>query len=354
MTGLGALLLAMGAGCGGTSGVIVPDPTDSATATDPHQVVLDALLVEDLGIDCGGESGPSRTCRTLSITCEGLDPISVELRVTEPPDETPRVGTIIAGSGGDGSSWWNSGSDDAVETLRLAGHRVVERRWLSPWMAGEAGFATAACRYGGVLKWVHETLDDGGPHCAIGNSVGASEVATFLLSRPEAFLLDGAVLQSGPPLTALDLACLPDDDTWTARCEAYFDDNGVCRVGVRECTVHQDPPTEIPGLIDLALPGTPCQDQDPDALAALQAESTWPPGASVGDLPVPVSQLIGSEDCVEAVPFGFLFAELAGIDATRVEGANHKPQASPEGVAALQQALAETCFPVAHQEGESP
>jgi pimeloyl-ACP methyl ester carboxylesterase len=330
-------------GCSnGEDSASIPDPrdTDTATATSLYP----DLEIIDLGIDCGANSNDDKVCQTLQVTCEGLDPITAHLRISEATSGSPFLGTLVTGSGGGGNSWWNSGSDDAVQFLRDAGYRVVERRWPTPWMAGEAGLRKTACRYASLLKWVAQTVAPEGPICAVGNSVGATEVGTLLTARSEWTLLSGAVLQSGPPFTRLDLACLPNiDPEWPDACENSFDEFGVCSEGTRECTVYEDESSEIADLIDLAFPGTPCVDQDLDALAEFQAESTWPPGALPGSLPIPTAVLVGAKDCVEAVPFALLFAELAGIEARSIEGANHKPQASQEGLSALLTALQENC-----------
>ncbi len=318
-----------------SSGETRPDSGATAPTAPPPEVV-------DLDIACRSGLVADTECFTLEVTCEDLPPLIAEVRVSRPPPEvTPRK-LLMVSSGGGGDSYWNN-SLDVGEDLVTAGYVLVDRRWQEPWTSGEAGLVRASCRYAALLRWVHVNQTEDLPVCTVGNSLGASEVATVLVTRPEADLVTAATLSSGPTLTRLDLGCVPDSDpSWPEQCEALAEDIGVCTDALSGCSVHENADSEIPGLIDLAFPGTPCSDQDITQVEALRAESTWP---TQGDpvLTVPTEVLVGSQDCSGAIPYAALFAELSGATPVTLEGASHKLQSTSEGLAAIVDSVERIC-----------
>lgn len=312
-------------------------PTDSAPVqTDPPPQVI------DLDIECPTGLVDDTDCYTLEVTCDDLPPLIAEVRVSRPPPDVPTRKVLFVSSGGGGDRHWNT-SLDVGEDLVAAGYVLIDRRWQEPWMTGEAGLVRASCRYAALLRWVHVQHAGDLPLCVSGNSLGASEVATVLVTRPEAELVTAAILTSGPPLTRLDLGCVPDSDpTWPDECEALTEALGVCPDELSGCSVHQNADSEVPGLIDLAFAGTPCGDQDESQVDSLRVESTWP---TDGDpqLTVPTEVLVGTQDCSGAIPYAAMFVELSGATAVPLEGATHKLQSTSGGLAAILESVERIC-----------
>ncbi len=317
---------------------LVVSCTDGTATRDTGR----AAEVIELDAPCRQGTVPGSECMTLEVTCEGLPPIQVAVQVSEPPEGVPVRKLLVVAGGGSGEQHWTH--KDTESALIDAGYRVIDRRWLEPWMTGEQGIQRTSCRFAALLRWAHVAHGQDLPLCAIGNSMGATEIATVALSRPEAELIDAAILSSGPTLTRLDLACVPETDPgWAGQCETLTQDLGVCADALSECSVHDDPDSDIADVIDLAFEGTPCRDSDPDRADELLAESTWPTDGT-GALPMPTELLFGANDCGNAAPFAALFAELSGAPTITVDEGRHKLQSTPEGRAAISDSVERLCL----------
>ncbi len=291
--------------------------------------------------DCRAGQLDDTECRSLEVTCEGLEPLRVDLRISHPPEGVTPVRTVLLGSGGGGDYHWTN-SALQLGQLQDRGWTVVDRNWNHPWMTGEAGFVPAGCRLQAVITWLHHELGDDGPLCATGNSMGASELAQALTAAGGTEL-DGAVLASGPPLTRMDWACVPDSDpTWAETCRDLTEGVGVCLDDEQFCSMHDKEHSGISEIIDLAFEGSPCTEADPEAVAAFQAESTWPLDGEAA-VPVPAEILLAADDCSGATPMAALYSELSGVPVSTVDGASHTLQNTQAGLDALIAAVERVC-----------
>jgi hypothetical protein len=267
----------------------------------------------------------------LRVAAEGLAPIEVELRVTEPPAGTSVVGTVVLGSGDVGMTFYGdlTDADLLVGELASLGFRVVDRRWSTPWFEAGSGILEQSARYATLLVWIHENLHTGGGFGATGNSAGGGEIAYALTKWHLGDRLDVAVLTSGPPFTRLDYFC--DDPPlaeWASLCSAVVPD------GVFECAA----PTCTPE------PGNPLCPVLPVGASSseLEADSILFPGATLDFPDTALFGVFGTRDCTSAVPMGLVFFDAVASPTTisYASGAPHAIAVNPNGRDAIVQALA--------------
>jgi hypothetical protein len=215
------------------------DTTQSQTTTvtvepsDPTGTATGAEMTCPAGI--GGTTGA--TCYQLDVSCPGIaDWPNTYLKVNQPAGTS--LGTVIltTGSGGnytydvdpdflesDGTT--NGGLsvvDGILNTVAPnAGYTTVQVAF-SPldnatefpdgWLTGPGGVRRLACRYAAVAQWVFTNIQNSStsvPMCATGNSGGAGAIAYALTDYAESDILSMVETTSGPPMSRLDLACVP-------------------------------------------------------------------------------------------------------------------------------------------------
>ena len=62
--------------------------------------------VRELGESCPAGPIAGTRCRRLEVSCDGLKPIRVQLRITPPDAGVERRGTVVMGSGGAGGGFY--------------------------------------------------------------------------------------------------------------------------------------------------------------------------------------------------------------------------------------------------------
>ena len=69
---------------------------------------LGPMLVTELKEPCSMGAGqvPNTSCRALKVSCPGLEPIQVQIRITEPAAGVPFRGTVVVGSGRGGHGFY--------------------------------------------------------------------------------------------------------------------------------------------------------------------------------------------------------------------------------------------------------
>jgi hypothetical protein len=167
-----------------------------------------------------------------------IDPILVELRNTPPIGDY--VGTVVFGTGGNGTTWYekNDGAPVKVllEELLDRGFRVVQYRWVTPWSESSnypgTSIKSLSARYAMLIDHIEQAIHtepSGEVFCAVGNSHGANQIAYALSTWNSAGWnleekLDLAVLTDGPNFVRHDLLC----GYGTAACELPL---GILAVG---------------------------------------------------------------------------------------------------------------------------
>jgi hypothetical protein len=140
---------------------------DMSTGGDPLKVES----VSKRAAACSGAPGAASRCEAYDVVCEGLPAAVVEVAYYNRTAGTSDKGSIVFGSGGDGTGFYNY-----TQTKRLldAGYNVIDRRWPAGWFtAGTAGPQQTACRLAALLRYLRASVAPTGAFCATGNS-GAS------------------------------------------------------------------------------------------------------------------------------------------------------------------------------------
>jgi hypothetical protein len=275
-------------------------------------------------------------CKQLQVTdCAGADDAGVQAMVY-PPQGNER-GTVVLGTGGPGTGFY----DSAVATaLAQAGFRTVNRAWDIPWETGPGGMAAAACRYATLVTWVSQRPWQQGPLCATGNSGGSSEISYALAHYGGEAVLDFAVPTAGPPMGRLDYGCLGDATWESTECPALFADTNCGNNN--QCVYNAN----NRATIDLAYPGTPCEDADAGFAQDFLDDSVMSPTADVDYGTTGVHFVYGVDDCTIAVPLGLLHAN-AITSSVQIEwvSAPHAVFSTNAGRNAIVSALDTGCVP---------
>jgi hypothetical protein len=314
-----ATVLALAASCGGGGGGASDAPSLLGTVT--------ALTA---ACPSGAGGLPSSTCRLLSISGGGNATLEVELRIAEANPAVPFLGTVVLGSGGEGTSFYGDfpGAIDLLVGLQDLGFRVVDRRWQTGWFTTDEDPRRQSSRYAALLQWVHDNVHTTGAFVATGNSGGAGEIAYALTTWGAGDLLDVAVLSGGPPLSRLDWLCGdPPSPEWAATCASIVPP-GELTCGTTVCT--PDAGITLCGF----LPASPAAGElEESSILHADAELSFPDTALHG--------LFGAEDCTNAVPLGLLFFDSVTSAKTVafVSGAPHQMPATLEGRRAILTAI---------------
>lgn len=348
--------------------VLVADASADDVQSTPDASVSDVLQpdasagdasvlggVRVLREGCAASSGPlaGTTCRTLEVTCGGLEPLEVELLVTTPAAGVASRGVILFGSGGAGTGLWSgpATTNQMMERLRRAGFLLIERRWLNDrnegWFKSSAGLgvAASACRHATLVRWIDRTYRTGDqPLCATGNSGGSAELGWSITRQDSSELLDFALLSSGPVHRA-DYGCAPmAPAAWTAECAALNTRN-CAGCASRTCTLANG----VRSLIDAAYgTQTTCSGRaTPFDAARMLADSPVPSGRL--NLPrTRVTFLIGALDPGPYLPLaaGLYEAMRAAGTSTSlsvVAGVDHEFQTFADGAARIESELMTQC-----------
>ncbi len=217
---------------------------------------LGCVTVEDAGACASGPSplAGTNTCKTLRIECADTPALDVELRINEPASGTSLRGTVVLGTRGTGTLFFEDdvGGDVVVAELAADGFRVVQRRWAGPAGPGGSGWIqlgtcvrASSCLYATLLDWVYENVHTSGAFAAVGTSGGAGEVGYALSTWGMSEILDLAVLAGGPPFVRLDYVC-NDATPWPTLCQTVLPTNMI------ECSAPGEPPCLMvpgPGLV---------------------------------------------------------------------------------------------------------
>lgn len=320
---------------------VPPDGASTLVPPGPPGRVLPKGSVSDGGACAQTPAGslPNTTCRELSVTCPSLSNLAVQLLVSRPPDGIPLRGTLLFGTGGGGTSFYQQSASarDMMERLRNVGFVVVQRSWAKGWhVTGAGGVALAACRYSTLLQWVRDNVHASGGFCASGNSAGSVEIAYALSRYGMDAVLDFAVPTGGPPLARMDEACPSTQaTTWPSECSALLSRYpGVC--GTTACTYN----TFGQQFVDAAYAGTPCASGSAADRATLHADSVTSSDADL-QLSIPVHAVMGQKDCTQAISQGLTWYD--GIKSQKtiefVVNVEHEVQQTVEGAAAIEGAL---------------
>lgn len=277
------------------------------------------------------------SCVVVDVSCAGLPDRRVELNIHDPqPGVTPR-GTIVMGSGGNGTGFYLNPEygQETADALTAAGYRLIDRSWDGPegWYGDtDAGLRASSCRYATLLTWVKETYLLGPAYCATGNSGGSAEIGYALTNWQRSEILDLAVPTGGPAVTRLDLICLgQDDQDWLAACDAFIDDSQWSCAPT--CTVAPD--HEVCTII-----------QDPSA-ESLRADSVFFEGAPLDYGAMRLHFLYGTADCGPNVPssMNWATAVTSDVEIEIVDGMPHPTMTTPIGRDAMVRVLTEECVP---------
>lgn len=291
------------------------------------------------------KSPPAATrCESYEVVCAGLPPAVVDVAVYEAAMGVPSRGSIVFGSGGDGTGFYNFSQ---AKALVEAGYTLLDRRWPAGWFTGaDDGPQQAACRLAALVRHFRATPPAAGPLCATGNSGGSAELTYALTWQGAGAALDFALPTSGP-FHRLDLACQgAADPDWPGECEALR--SMTCPdCASQTCQLGNGPRT----LMDVAFADTPrCSAPGPGDLELLEQRSPAL-GPDLADLAgARVQLLIGEDDPGAYAPLATaLFNALAdaGVDAgiDYVADAPHEMDTTQAGADAIRDALLASCVP---------
>ncbi len=281
------------------------------------------------------------SCQGFVVRCPSVSHDATGFLGVLPPDGTPR-GVVMLFGGGAGRGWWSESSDlggPFVEGLRSDGFVVVQTSWETGWSAAAPGEQTdpavLACRPATVVDWVHAHHwtpgDPVGPvgrcgFCVTGNSGGASQVSYALSHYGLEPILDAVIPTSGPPHAALDKGCLRRPGE-----EAYW--------------YSPDSARTIDSSYGFYGGGGPCETHDPAFTARWLGGAVDTGGDDYVHPATRVHFIFGGLDGGNAPDLGRDYRarlEAAGsplVSEVEVPTMPHSVQASPDGLAALRDAI---------------
>jgi hypothetical protein len=155
---------------------------------------------------CLSGSTKGAACSSISVSCPGVPDLTATLSEAFPTGTA--TGTIILLSGGDGTTFFNSGFANAY----LAdGFRVVQLGWTTEWEdTGGVGLKSAACRGATVFKYVFDNVQGGDRttgFCAQGTSGGGAAITYALAQYGLSNYFDYVVIAAGPGVARMDYGC---------------------------------------------------------------------------------------------------------------------------------------------------
>jgi hypothetical protein len=155
---------------------------------------------------CLSGSTKGAACTSINVSCPGVPDLTATLSEAFPTGTA--TGTIILLSGGDGTTFFNSGFANAY----LAdGFRVVQLGWTTEWEdTGGVGLKSAACRGATVFKYVFDNVQGGDRttgFCAQGTSGGGAAITYALAQYGLSNYFDYVVIAAGPGVARMDYGC---------------------------------------------------------------------------------------------------------------------------------------------------
>lgn len=293
---------------------------------------------------CEKSPGAASRCVTYDVVCGGLPAAVVEVAYYDRTPGTADKGSIVFGSGGDGTGFYNY-----TQTKRLqdAGYNVIDRRWPAGWFTGgTAGPQQTACRLAALLRHVRKNIVPTGAFCATGNSGGSAELSYALTWQGAGKVLDFAMPSSGP-FHRLDLACQGEADAaWKAQCAALVASR-CPDCASRTCQLANGPRS----LMDVSFANTTKCTASTAADLALLATLGPAQGPSAAKLDgAPVRFLTGKDDTGAYAPLqtalvDALKATGASAEIVYVTGAPHEMDSTTAGATAIYDGLTSRCIP---------
>ena len=316
----------------------------STTAVGTTGAPVDESVVK-LDVPCEKSPPAATRCERYEVTCEGLAPAVVDLAIYEPKPGNESKGTILFGSGGEGTGFYNFTQANA---LLDAGYTIVDRRWPDCWFTGGTdGPQQTACRLAALIRHLRADPPATGPLCATGNSGGSVELGYALTWQDAGPSLDFAMPTSGP-FHRLDLACQGEaDPDWPAACDALR--QATCPDCLsKTCQLASGPRT----LMDKSFGGPMrCMTPGPGDLELLHDRSPalGPSVAGLGALPIHF--MIGKDDDGAYEPLATalhdaLAAAGLAVDIAYITGAPHEFDMTVAGGDAIREALLARCVPL--------
>lgn len=338
------------AACGGGGGSVdAPGAADGAVDGPPIDARPDGLgSVDNVPGSCSNGSLPRTSCRLLRVSCPDVADVQVEIRITDPPTGTSRIGTVVLGTGGGGTSYYEGDAVARAMMLDLsdAGYRLVQRQWIGGdgWITGPGGFPAVSCRYATLLQYIHDNIHQSSlteALCATGNSGGSSEIAYALARWGRGMILDAAVPTGGPPMGRLDHGCLDGADAaWQAECATLVGTSSTC--APISCSYS----ASAAMLIDSAYGADHCATTDATFRPTFLADSAAAPTNTFSYPATKLDFIYGADDCTEAVPLGLAFASqvTSPKTITFVPNTPHPVFSTPEGATAIYNAIVADCL----------
>jgi hypothetical protein len=292
---------------------------------------------------CEKAPGAASRCESYDVVCGGLPAAVAEVAYYDRSAGTSDKGSIVFGSGGDGTGFYNY-----TQSKRLldAGYNLIDRRWPAGWFTGgTAGPQQAACRLATLLRHLRAGVAATGAFCATGNSGGSAELAYALTWQGAGKVLDFALPSSGP-FHRLDLACQGETDAaWKTQCQMLVSSRCPDCAG-RLCQLGSGPRS----LIDLSFSAMPkCTAATAADLPMLM--TLGPAQGPAGNLDgVPTRFLTGKDDpgayaALQTALHDSLKASGASVEIVYVTGAPHEMDSTTAGATALFDALSSRCVP---------
>jgi len=334
------------------------DETQSSTTS------VDIVSVDPVGtatsetITCPSGGATGATCYQLDVSCPGTADFNAYLKVNQPTGTS--LGTVLLGTGSGGNYAYDVDPDflegsgpinggltvvDGVLNASVAnkGYTTVQVAFSAldnasdtpdGWLTGPGGVRRLACRYATVAQWVYTNIQKSNtalPMCATGNSGGAGAIAYALTDYGQSNILSMVETTSGPPMTRLDLACVPSSQGTTMPF--------VCNTG--------DPTQTLPlyySLSDAEIIDPTYPSGEPFCSNAINQSGTEAPlGLFSSDMilggPQPpkvgsttVNIVLGGLDTTAAVQQAQKFGQALGLtERTCVEDAPHAIPSVPDG-----------------------
>ena len=177
----------------------------STPETDPNALSLGTVTV--LGsATCLSGATKGAACTSINVSCPGVPDLTATLSEAFPTGTA--TGTIILVSGGDGTTFFNSGF---ANTYLADGFRVVQLAWTTEWEdTGGVGLKSAACRGATVFKYVFDNVQGGDRStgfCAQGTSGGGAAITYALAQYGLSNYFDYVVIGAGPGVARMDYGC---------------------------------------------------------------------------------------------------------------------------------------------------
>lgn len=316
----------------GTMTVMPSDPLGSAEPSTATGAQLSSCPTFS-----GGLTGA--TCYQVNTSCDGIADYSVYLKVNTPTG-TPK-GTVIFGTGTGGSAlydydsdfFYNNGATNGgmavVQGVLNAGYTTVQISFGSPfnsnagtvngWLQGPGGVRRLACRYATVANWVYQNIHNANtsaPFCATGNSGGSGAIGYAVYNYGLRTIFSMIETTSGPPMTRIDLGCLPPGNNSYGGTTACTDPDPT---NLDMSYSGSQPGDGSAGIIDTAYQSvdsttpTPCSDGvngksssndlrfQSDSIDYAPAKS---PAILIPNPPTKVNVVFGGMDTSNAVPQG--------------------------------------------------